>query len=145
MVLVQAQLLPWTSMSGFTRVPSGAFKQWTPVTFIKFMKCVVSIRGDIKKQVFFEFFRTSETPSPSLSIWMPKFFLIRKFWIWTDPPFWRKIPRKKTEYLMKKNLYFMMKPFWNRWDPPFPPLWPKKSKKISVFSAKEILDSACSA
>ena len=40
-ILLQAQLLPLTSMFGFTRVPSGAFKQWwTAVPFIEFLKCV---------------------------------------------------------------------------------------------------------
>ena len=47
-------------------------------------------KGRNKKNSFFFKFPQTAGPPPPISIWMPKFFLLRKFWIGPDPPFGEK-------------------------------------------------------
>ena len=46
----------------------------------------LSVRKGRHKKIFFFLGSPNEREPPPLAIWMPKFFLLRKFWIRRDPP-----------------------------------------------------------
>ena len=99
-----------------------------------------AIRGAIKKTNCF-FILDWARPPPLLAKNSEKFSVfsdkILLDWV-RPPPFGQNI--QKITVFSAKTHFFLLNPFWIGSDPP--PLLEKKTKTISVFSVKVILDSA---